>query len=430
MPTFITSEPLYMFVPYDQKEWAKEKGMKFDGDGKCWFLPPGQDPLPLRQYWSYLEKTYEDRAELKRRGCRYNPNIKKWYVPENLDIDDFTRWWPDDLRHFLLCDRYAIHEKYGPPTGQSNVYRAWDVTENSGFYAVKVYKNESDGISKETQSNIANAEIKSLEKLNNHPNILKISDVDYQENTNQVCLISPWMPGGTLGDYIEVSEEEEIRVLYRAMESCGLDVKEDESTTVKTILEELETEQRDNWLENSDILIGILKGLNYAHSRGIYHRDLKPANVLIDFDLESGASSPIPVLCDFGAAKIRDELSGGNLTDAKYTLVDIRTRAYRWDFGLDSKEGQKERANQHTWDLVSWAVIAVECLANENVDSPGDAVQLLNARVAKDLDPQIVGLLEQAISENPDERPPEIGEFLEKIVDFTERRKQILNWEC
>jgi hypothetical protein len=54
----------------------------------------------------------------------------------------------------------------------------------------------------------------------------------------------------------------------------------------------------------------------------------------------------------------------------------------------------------------------------------------LNARLAKDLDPEIVGLLEQAISANPDERPQEIGEFLEKIVDFTERRKQILNWEC
>ena len=101
-----------MHIAFGKKDWAKEHGLKFDGDGKCWYLPPGKDPLPFRNYWSYLENTYEDRAELKKRGCRFNKNLKKWYLPEdkNLDYDDFTNWWPESLRQFIFCERFAVHE--------------------------------------------------------------------------------------------------------------------------------------------------------------------------------------------------------------------------------------------------------------------------------------------------------------------------------
>ena len=116
-------------------------------------------------------------------------------------------------------------------------------------------------------------------------------------------------------------------------------------------------------------------------------------------------------------------------TESKHTLVDIRTKAYRWDFGSDSKEGQKERANQHTWDLVSWAIIAVEILANKSVEAPSEAVQILNKQISQDIDPEIFELLQQAISKDPDNRPQDIGQFLAQIVDLTERRKHRLNWE-
>ena len=51
--------------------------------------------------------------------------------------------------------------------------------------------------------------------------------------------------------------------------------------------------------------------------------------------------------------------------------------------------GQKERANQHTWDLVSWAVVAVEMLTNQSVDAPPEAVQILNEQISQDIDPEI-----------------------------------------
>ena len=73
----------------------------------------------------------------------------------------------------------------------------------------------------------------------------------------------------------------------------------------------------------------------------------------------------------------------------------------------------------------------IEFLANENVDGPEEAVELLNGKLAKELDEELISLLSQAIAKDPDERPSDIGEFKDQIVDFTERRKQKLNWvEC
>ena len=118
MSSIFSYEKLYLNVPYEEREWAKNEGLKFDGEGKCWYLPPGKDPLKFRKYWAYLEKTFSDREELKRRGCRYNRHLRKVYVPKHLDIDDFTKWWPEPLKPFIFNDRYVIQHfpKLGKPT--------------------------------------------------------------------------------------------------------------------------------------------------------------------------------------------------------------------------------------------------------------------------------------------------------------------------
>ncbi|MDE0784735.1 MAG: DUF5710 domain-containing protein, partial [Planktomarina sp.] len=103
-------------------------------------MPPGKDPLPFREYWSYLENTFNDREELKKRGCRYNRNLKKWYVPGDLDYDKFTKWWPESLKQFLFNDRYAIHRHHAS-TGQADVYRAYDVIDDT-IFAIKYFLND------------------------------------------------------------------------------------------------------------------------------------------------------------------------------------------------------------------------------------------------------------------------------------------------
>ena len=100
MSSLIVFEKLYLHIPYEEKEWAKQEGLKFDGKAKCWYLPAGKNPLPFRDRWAYLENTYEDRALLKRKGCRFNANLKQWYVPLDKDFDDFRSWWPSSLKQF------------------------------------------------------------------------------------------------------------------------------------------------------------------------------------------------------------------------------------------------------------------------------------------------------------------------------------------
>ena len=57
---------------------------------------------------------------------------------------------------------------------------------------------------------------------------------------------------------------------------------------------------------NKKLMVDILLGIEYMHSRGIIHRDMKPSNVLITFDQdENGKQGTIPIakLCDFNLSK-------------------------------------------------------------------------------------------------------------------------------
>ena len=58
------------------------------------------------------------------------------------------------------------------------------------------------------------------------------------------------------------------------------------------------------WMEHVAILLQVLEGLGYAHSRGITHRDIKPANIIV-------TPSRQTKIADFGIAR----LNGTSLTE-------------------------------------------------------------------------------------------------------------------
>jgi serine/threonine protein kinase len=53
----------------------------------------------------------------------------------------------------------------------------------------------------------------------------------------------------------------------------------------------------------SELLIEILKGVDYLHKQNIIHRDLKPDNILIT----NGINGRFVKIADFGYAKVLDE---------------------------------------------------------------------------------------------------------------------------
>ncbi|MCZ6791976.1 MAG: protein kinase [Planctomycetota bacterium] len=89
-----------------------------------------------------------------------------------------------------------------------------------------------------------------------------------------------------------------------------------------------------------ELVVGVLRGLEFIHSRGVVHLDLKPDNVLIELLPEGGSGEeapPCPKLIDFGLAKREKDFGGKRIMGTTYYIapetilgarVDRRTDLY------------------------------------------------------------------------------------------------------
>ena len=416
MASLLTFEKVFMSIPFEEKDWARENGFRFDGKGKCWYLPGGKDPLPYRAYWSYLENTYTDREELKKRGCRYNRRLKKWYVPRDLNYDDFTKWWPESLKQFVFNERYSVWTHVAK-SGQADVYKARDVI-NGSIHAVKLYFSKMTNVGTATTKQAINREMNALLHLDEHPNILKMQDWGANEETGRRHIISDWL-AGSLDSWIGKTPEEKCDQFLEIYGLAGSDFDEGDIAGVRASYESYDAT---DWLQEQEFLIGILNGLSFAHSKGIYHRDIKPANILFDADSENEDGILRTVLCDFGTSKFfeNNEYNAGFIQDQN-TVVDLRTAPYRPEFNPNNDAGREELRNQQTWDLFAWAIIAIELIANEGVyDSVEEALELLDNKVSPIVGDEVVKLLKSALASDPSSRPQNIDDFRKKFVSLIE----------
>ena len=49
----LTTERLYLNIPWQEERWEKDAGLEWDRNKHCWWLPRGLDPLRFRKYWSF-----------------------------------------------------------------------------------------------------------------------------------------------------------------------------------------------------------------------------------------------------------------------------------------------------------------------------------------------------------------------------------------
>lgn len=413
--SIVTFEKLYMAIPFEEKDWAKNNGFKWDPKGKAWYLPPGLDPLPFKKYWAYLENTFKDRALLQKRGCKFNSKLKKWYVPfdEKADYDDFTKWWPDSLKQYIFSEKFVVQE-FIERSGQAEVFRAIDPNTQEEF-AIKYFLQHIDNVTAGTHKRGIQGEIAALEKLDKHQNILNYQDWGKHHRTDRFYIVSEWK---ILGNLSEIIEKEDRQLHRKLVILLFVDYDDQEEKW-----EQVENSPTDIWLDSAAILIGILEGLSYAHSKNILHRDIKPQNILLHKDAESEDLTAYPMICDFGIAKIYD---GEEVNRSAHTMVGFKTKPYRPEF---IENGDKEERYQDTWDLFAWAIITIELLACRFVDTWDQALEVLNTELTPKLDKKLVSLIKKATEKNPTKRPKDIKKFKDQIIALTEDRKKRLKWQ-
>jgi eukaryotic-like serine/threonine-protein kinase len=157
-----------------------------------------------------------------------------------------------------------------------------------------------------------------------------------------------------------------------------------------------------------ELAADICSGLEFAHTRGLIHRDIKPANIFVT----SGGTVKI---LDFGLARLMtSELTGSNMM--------MGTLNY-----MAPEQIRGERVD-HRADIFSVGVLMYELLSGRKAFA-GDSFastlfKILNEvpepllKIDPTLPPDLVAVVERALSKPRDERYQNMGEMLRDLAVF------------
>lgn len=170
--------------------------------------------------------------------------------------------------------------------------------------------------------------------------------------------------------------------------------------------------------EALEVFKDILRGLNFAHSKGIIHRDVKPSNIILTKD---GTAK----IMDFGIA-----LMMGVERKTK-TGMTIGTAHYM------SPEQIKDPKNMdHRSDIYSAGIILYEMLAGRvPFDGDTEAVIYLkhleevapDIKSSTEISPILEGILVKALEKNPEDRYAGCGEFLTYVEAYGNEQEIQIN---
>lgn len=207
--------------------------------------------------------------------------------------------------------------------------------------------------------------------LLSHPNIVQA--IDFFDEDGQFFLVMEYVSGQALDKLIKqtekLSEEETLRIFK-----------------------------------------DILRGLNFAHSKGVIHRDIKPQNVIVDDDGRAR-------ITDFGIAILVGEK---RLTSPGATVGS--------SWYMSPEQILRPKEIDHRSDVYSAGIVLYEMLTGD-VPFDGESEFTIQNKQVKDVVPdpakknplissELKKIMMKALEKDPDKRYSGCGEFLKQIEEY------------
>ncbi|AFZ10474.1 AAA domain-containing protein [Microcoleus sp. F8-D3] len=251
----------------------------------------------------------------------------------------------------LINDRYAISPN--PRSGgMADVYQASDMLDDLRRVAVKEFKHGQ--IEADILAESFRRETQALQELK-HPGIVELLDSGKDETTGNYFLVLEWM-------------EKDLATLLKKSPPDGWD---------------------SFW---KAVALPVLEALAFSHNRRIIHRDIKPSNILV------GSDGKLK-LADFGISKLKGYLQ------PSITLKDFVSRTF-------TPPETDDGSYTYTRDIFSFGVLVLKCLTNIELTGHNSIPSAMKAFNAP---PEILEIIERAVSLDPAERQPNAEVLLAEL---------------
>ena len=241
----------------------------------------------------------------------------------------------------VVADRYAEIENTRRVGGQSEVFQAADLHQGGRQVAVKIVPATADDINRI----YFERETAALRKLS-HPNIASLIDSGTDPGQGVYYVVLDWVDQ-TIKDWLSTFPEPP------------------------------------GWDDIAEaVALPLASALAHSHSMSVLHRDIKPGNVLWN--------GSTPLLADFALSKIKDQVAAAG--DA--TVVGMTTPPW-------APPDQASRGSAR-FDVYGLAATLLQCVSGIQLrDYPDISHALDDANVP----PDVLELLRDALSADPDQRP-------------------------